>query len=125
MDGLHRVLLATVAGLLFTLPSLGAAQVAAPPGDDMSVIAPGAKLEKLADGFAFTEGPTADPNGNVFFTDQPNDRILKWTVEGRLETFMKGIEEYVTEVVGEAFRRTPRAPAAAAPGTAAGPGAAG
>ncbi|MBK9968376.1 MAG: RecQ family ATP-dependent DNA helicase [Holophagales bacterium] len=43
--------------------------------------------------------------------------------DGRLETFMKGIEEYVTEVVGEAFRRTPGAPRA--PGTAAGPGAAG
>ena len=25
--------------------------------------------------------------------------------EGRLETFMKGIEAYVTEVVGEALRR--------------------
>ena len=39
--------------------------------------------------------------------------------DGRLETFMKGIEEYVTEVVGEAFRRTP-----GAPGAPAGPGAA-
>ena len=29
MDGLHRVLLATVAGVLFTLPSLGGSQVAA------------------------------------------------------------------------------------------------
>ncbi|MBK6406244.1 MAG: DNA topoisomerase 3 [Holophagales bacterium] len=27
--------------------------------------------------------------------------------EGRLETFMKGIEEYVTEVVGDAFRHAP------------------
>ncbi len=27
--------------------------------------------------------------------------------EGRLETFMKGIEKYVTEVVGDAFRRAP------------------
>ena len=53
-----------------------------------SVVAPGAKLEKLAGGFDFTEGPTCDAVGNVFFTDQPNDRILKWGVEGGLSTFL-------------------------------------
>jgi len=54
-----------------------------------TVTAPGAKVEKLAGGFLFTEGPTADAAGNVFFTDQPNDRILKWSVEGKLSTFME------------------------------------
>ena len=52
-----------------------------------SIVAPGAKLEKLAGDFQFTEGPTADAAGNVFFTDQPNDRILKWSVDGKLSTF--------------------------------------
>jgi len=54
-----------------------------------SVLAPGAKLEKLADEFKFTEGPTCDAAGNVFFTDQPNDRIMKWSVEGKLSTFLQ------------------------------------
>ena len=54
-----------------------------------SLVAPGAKLEKLADSFAFTEGPTCDAQGNVFFTDQPNNRILEWTVDGRLSTFLE------------------------------------
>ena len=53
------------------------------------VVAPGAKVEKLAGGFEFTEGPTCDAAGNVFFTDQPNDRILKWSVEGKLSTFLQ------------------------------------
>jgi gluconolactonase len=53
------------------------------------VVAPGAKVEKLAGDFQFTEGPTCDAEGNVFFTDQPNDRILKWSVEGKLSTFMQ------------------------------------
>ena len=53
------------------------------------VVAPGATLEKLAGGFAFTEGPTCDAEGNVFFTDQPNDRILKWTVGGTLVTVLQ------------------------------------
>ena len=56
---------------------------------DSRIIAPGATLQKLAGGFPFTEGPTCDSQGNVFFTDQPNDRIMQWNVEGKLSTFMK------------------------------------
>lgn len=52
-----------------------------------SIIAPGAKVEKLADGFSFTEGPAVDKKGNVYFTDQPNNKILKWSVDGKLSTF--------------------------------------
>ncbi len=54
-----------------------------------SIIAPGAKVEKLADGFRFTEGPAVDKKGNVYFTDQPNDRILKWAVDGKLSVFQE------------------------------------
>src|SRR5664280_1749275 len=54
-----------------------------------NLIQPGAKLEKLADGFLFTEGPTSDQKGNVYFTDQPNDRIMLWSVSGNLSTFMQ------------------------------------
>jgi gluconolactonase len=49
------------------------------------VIAPGAKLEKLSGEFQFTEGPTHDADGNVFFTDQPNNRIMKWSVSEALK----------------------------------------
>ena len=55
---------------------------------ESKIIAPGATLQKLAGGFVFTEGPACDREGNVFFTDQPNDRILKWSVDGKLSTFM-------------------------------------
>jgi gluconolactonase len=58
-------------------------------GARQSVVAAGATLEKLTGGFVFTEGPTCDATGNVFFTDQPNDRILKWSVSGELSTFLK------------------------------------
>ena len=54
-----------------------------------SVVAPGAKLEKLSGDFQFTEGPTCDTSGNVFFTDQPNNRIMKWSVDGKLSTFLQ------------------------------------
>lgn len=54
-----------------------------------SVIAPGAKLEKLAGDFLFTEGPTCDQTGNLFFVDQPNNRIMEWSVDGKLSTFLQ------------------------------------
>jgi gluconolactonase len=54
-----------------------------------AVVDPGVKLEKLADGFLFTEGPTADAKGNVYFTDQPNDRIMIWSIDGKLSTFLQ------------------------------------
>jgi gluconolactonase len=64
--------------------SMGTASI-----DDARIIAPDAQLEKLASGFKFTEGPASDARGNVFFTDQPNDRILKWSTDGKLTTFMQ------------------------------------
>lgn len=69
------------------LLSLAAAPVLAQGA--ASVVAPGAIVEKLAGDFAFTEGPTCDRAGNLFFTDQPNDRILKWSTDGKLSTFMQ------------------------------------
>ena len=53
------------------------------------VIAPGATLQKLAGDFAYTEGATCDKAGNVFFVDQPNNRIMEWSVAGKLSTFMQ------------------------------------
>jgi gluconolactonase len=54
-----------------------------------SPVAPGAKLDKIAGGFEFTEGPACDAQGNVYFTDQPNDRIVRWGTKGELSDFLK------------------------------------
>ena len=57
---------------------------------ERSLIAEGAELELVAVGFEFTEGPAADKAGNVFITDQPNNRIHKWSViDGKLSVFME------------------------------------
>ncbi|MCA9434696.1 MAG: SMP-30/gluconolactonase/LRE family protein [Candidatus Omnitrophica bacterium] len=54
------------------------------------VVADGAELQKIGGGYSFTEGPAADSEGNVYFTDQPNDRILKWSVSnGTVSTYME------------------------------------
>jgi gluconolactonase len=57
--------------------------------DIPSIVAKGAVLVKLSGDFSFTEGPAADGEGNVFFTDQPNDRIMEWTTSGEMITFMQ------------------------------------
>ena len=79
---------AFVGVLLMTLATAVFAE-AAGDGGKGGVVEPGAKLQKLADGFKFTEGPAADADGNVYFTDQPNDRILKWSTAGELSTFLE------------------------------------
>lgn len=54
------------------------------------VVAKGAKLHLVSDQFSFTEGPAADSQGNVFFTDQPNNEIWEYSTDGKLSLFMKG-----------------------------------
>lgn len=55
-----------------------------------NLIADGAELQLVADGFEFTEGPAADAEGNVYFTDQPNNRIHKWFVkDNKVMVFME------------------------------------
>jgi gluconolactonase len=71
--------------ILFILP--GISFIPEKTQDDP--VKPGAQLEKLSDGFLFTEGPSSDAKGNVYFTDQPNNRIMIWTTEGKLLTFMQ------------------------------------
>jgi gluconolactonase len=51
------------------------------PGLD-SLVATSAKLEKIAGGFAFTEGPVWNHRGYLLFSDIPNNVIRKWTPNG-------------------------------------------
>ncbi len=46
--------------------------------------------KQLGNGFAFTEGCTSDNNGNVYFVDQNNNRIHKWSAaDGTISIFME------------------------------------
>jgi gluconolactonase len=42
----------------------------------------GAKLEKVASGGRFTEGPAMDAAGNMYYSDNPNNRIMVYTPSG-------------------------------------------
>lgn len=55
-----------------------------------SIVAEGAEVTLVAADYEFTEGPAVDTNGNVFFTDQPNDRIIKWSAkDGSVSIYME------------------------------------
>lgn len=54
-----------------------------------SVLKRDSQIEKLSGDFIFTEGPASDTRGNVFFTDQPNDRIMLWSIKDELSTYMQ------------------------------------
>jgi gluconolactonase len=51
------------------------------------LVAPGATAQKLASSFRFTEGPAVAPNGDVYFSDIPNNRIHIWSTDGKLSTY--------------------------------------
>lgn len=46
------------------------------------------KAQMISNQFSFTEGPATDKKGNVFFTDQPNNKIWEYDTQGKLSLFM-------------------------------------
>lgn len=58
----------------------------------VQLIAPDAKVTKAGGGYKFTEGPSVAPDGSVFFTDQPNDKIDIWHEDGTITTFLQPCE---------------------------------
>ncbi|RZK94645.1 MAG: SMP-30/gluconolactonase/LRE family protein, partial [Hymenobacter sp.] len=62
------------------------AQPAAPVA--AALFAGSATPQLVAKQFKFTEGPAVDRAGNVFFTDQPNNKIWKYSTSGQLSVFL-------------------------------------
>jgi len=74
--------------LLATTFLLGSFVVNGQIEDKKNLVAKNAQVVKLGDGYSFTEGPAVDRPGNVYFTDQPNNRIIKWSFSsGEFSTF--------------------------------------
>jgi gluconolactonase len=56
---------------------------------DADLVPKDAVVEKVAGGCRFTEGPAADAEGNVYFSDEPNNRIMVLRPDGKLEVWDK------------------------------------
>ncbi|HYT95063.1 MAG TPA: SMP-30/gluconolactonase/LRE family protein, partial [Gemmataceae bacterium] len=66
---------------------IGFGTAAAWAGGDSEIVPQGATLEKVASGCRFTEGPAADADGNLFFTDSPRNRIMVLRPGGKLDVW--------------------------------------
>ncbi|WP_297337388.1 SMP-30/gluconolactonase/LRE family protein [Algoriphagus sp.] len=75
----------SLALLLATSPFLLMAQIE----DKKKIIEKGAELIKVQEGFKFTEGPAVSRVGDVYFTDQPSNRIHKWNAISNEVTVFK------------------------------------
>ncbi len=53
--------------------------VAPPSGDASAVVAPGASVEKIIDGFHSISGAAVDANGKLYFIDRFQQRIFGWS----------------------------------------------
>ncbi|MDO6470574.1 SMP-30/gluconolactonase/LRE family protein [Maribacter sp. 1_MG-2023] len=74
--------------LIFT--SILFAAIVSCKSQQKTLVTDGSELEQVANNFSFTEGPASDKNGNVYFTDQPNNKILKWNhADNSISTFME------------------------------------
>lgn len=79
----HKIVIVSLVSFIFCLLSYNSIS------QSSGLIEDGAELTLISDQFAFTEGPAVDKEGNVYFTDQPNDRIWKYSKKGKLSLFME------------------------------------
>ena len=82
----HEAHSSVLAAVLFHAAGSPAAQDNPP----IAGIGPVGKVVKLHTGFKFLEGPAADRDGNVYFSDIPENKIHKIDSKGALSVFIDG-----------------------------------
>jgi gluconolactonase len=91
------VRLATAGCIVALTIGLGVAQKGGPPRKfELKAESPkfwdlfpeNAKLEKVAGGFGFTEGPVWDPHGFLYVSDEEKNRLSRVYPDGRVETVL-------------------------------------
>ena len=87
MKNRARILMGVLGSLAFFSQAWSQGEIYDPTG----LVSRHGTLVTVATGFGFTEGPATDARGNVFFTDQPNDRIHRWdAATGKVTLFLQG-----------------------------------
>lgn len=66
-----------------------------------SIFAPGTKVEKVADGFSFTEGPVWHPDGYLLFSDPNTNTIYRYNPKNHNVTVYMSHSGYTGADIGE------------------------
>src|SRR5689334_19168352 len=53
------------------------------------IVSSDAKLEKIAGGYKWTEGPVWTRSGFLLYAEIPSNRIMKWTPGGQASVFLQ------------------------------------
>jgi gluconolactonase len=72
----------------FVLGVLAGPAVVLAQDNPIAGVGPAGKTVKLHTGFVFVEGPAADRDGSVYFSDIPNEKIHKVDAKGELTVFI-------------------------------------
>lgn len=73
---------------LLLIGCLGTGCYHCPEVSIVSLVSEGQSLQTLGRGYRFTEGPAADSQGNVFFSDIPANRIYRWSTNRDISLFL-------------------------------------
>ena len=82
-------------------PNPGTQDTTPQPQPDIAAVSPAlsestslpqfSTLSQLAGNYKFTEGPAADANGNIYFSDVDAGIIYKWMADGNVSVFVSGL----------------------------------
>jgi gluconolactonase len=73
-------------GLVAEYPAIGSVERQSPALD--ALVPPGARIEKLADGFKWSEGPVWR-GGQLLFSDVPRNHVLVWRAGAGVSVFLE------------------------------------
>ncbi|MFO0819309.1 MAG: SMP-30/gluconolactonase/LRE family protein [Pirellulales bacterium] len=86
---IHRFRTPCVAACMATLAAMLLAGWGDRASADDDLLDKSVPVRKIVDKCRFTEGPVVDERGDLYFSDGPNDRIVRRTAAGELSDFRK------------------------------------
>ena len=76
-----------IKSLLVSITILASSSIFSQSKGLKKIVCKNSELIQVQTGFSFTEGPAVAPDGRIFFTDQPNNKIYIWDESDKITEF--------------------------------------